>query len=171
MKIGFLVDAATLFLLRCLTNEMMPPSYWNLWLLLVSRSSSRVIRMPALRNASSRRRCASVSKLNSMPSKISPSGANVIFVPRFFVVPVISRSPNGLPRSYFCLIHLAVAPDFQIQLSRQRVHHGDAHAVQAARDFVAVVVELAAGVQDGEHDFRRGRPFGILSSGCRGRCR
>jgi hypothetical protein len=31
----------------------------------------------------------------------------------------------------------------------------DADAVQAAGDLVAVVVELAAGVQDGEHDLGR----------------
>src|SRR5688572_4601569 len=43
------------------------------------------------------------------------------------------------------LIHLAVAPDFQIEALRQRVHHRHAHAVQAAGNLVAVVVELAAG--------------------------
>ena len=56
---------------------------------------------PPLRKASSRSRCASVSKLYSVVSKIWASGLNVIFVPRFFVVPVISRSPWGSPRSYF----------------------------------------------------------------------
>jgi hypothetical protein len=36
----------------------------------------------------------------------------------------------------------------------QRVDDGDADAVQAAGDLVGVVVELAAGVQDGEDDDR-----------------
>jgi hypothetical protein len=40
-----------LFLFKCVTNETMPPSYWNRWLF-PSRSSSMVIRMPPLRNAS-----------------------------------------------------------------------------------------------------------------------
>ena len=76
----------------------MPPSYWNLWLL-PSRSSSMVIVTPPLRNASSRSRCASVSKLNSVVSKICASGLNVTLVPRFLVVPVTSRSAIGSPRS------------------------------------------------------------------------
>ena len=54
----------------------------------------------------------------------------------------------------------------------QRVDDRHADAVQTARDLVAVVVELAAGVQHRQHDFggrlaacRAGRPE------CRGRCR
>jgi len=54
---------------------------------------------PALRNASSRRRCARVSKLKSVVSKICASGLKVTLVPRFFVVPVISTSLVGTPRS------------------------------------------------------------------------
>ena len=133
---------------------MMPPSYWNLWLL-VSRSSSSVIRMPAFRNASSRSRCASVSKLNSTVSKISSSGVKVIFVPRFLVVPVISRSACGFPRCVLLLEDLPVAPDLEVELLRERVDDRHADAVQTAGDLVAVVVELAAGVQHGQHDFGR----------------
>ena len=47
----------------------------------------------------------------------------------------------------------AVAPDLDVQPLRQRVDDRDADAVQAAGDLVAAAVaELAAGVQDGEHD-------------------
>ena len=53
------------------------------------------------------------------------------------------------------LKHLAVAPDFQLQPLGQGVHDRHADAVQAARHLVAVVVELAAGVQDREHDLGR----------------
>ena len=56
-------------------------------------------RDPPFRNASSRRRLASMSKLNSVVSKICGSGLNVTFVPRRFVVPVMTRSLSGLPRS------------------------------------------------------------------------
>ena len=79
----------------------MPPAYRNLWLL-PSRSSSSVTTTPAFRNASSRRRWASVSKLKTTFSKISASGLKVTFVPRFFVVPVATSSLVGLPRSYVC---------------------------------------------------------------------
>ena len=52
------------------------------------------------------------------------------------------------------LVDLAVAPDLEIELFGQRVDDRDADAVQAARHLVAVVVELAAGVEHGQHDFR-----------------
>ena len=50
------------------------------------------------------------------------------------------------------LIGLAVAPDFEVERFREGVDDRDADAVQPTRDFVAVVVELAAGVQHREHD-------------------
>src|SRR5690606_38547227 len=50
------------------------------------------------------------------------------------------------------LVGLALAPDGQAQPLRQGVDAGHAHAVQAARHLVGVVVELAAGVQFGHDD-------------------
>ena len=58
-----------------------------------------VMTMPPLRKASSRSRCASVSKLDLVLSKIWASGLKVTFVPRFCVVPVTSSGPVGVPRS------------------------------------------------------------------------
>jgi hypothetical protein len=55
----------------------------------------------------------------------------------------------------FNAVHLAVAPHRQAQPFAQRVHAAHAHAVQAARHLVAVLVELAAGVQLGQRDFGR----------------
>ncbi len=52
-------------------------------------------------------------------------------------------------------VDLAIATHGQAQPLRQRVHAGHAHAMQAARNLVAVLVELAAGVQLGHGDFRR----------------
>ena len=121
--------------------------------------------MPAFRNASSRRRCASVSKLNSTVSKISVSGRKVIFVPRFFVVPVISRSACGFPRCVLLLEDLPVAPDLEVELLRERVDDRHADAVQTAGHLVAVVVELAAGVQHRQHDFGRRPPACVLIGG------
>lgn len=48
---------------------------------------------------------------------------------------------------------LAVAAHGEAQPARQRVHARHAHAVQAAGHLVAVLVELAAGVQLRHHDF------------------
>ena len=48
----------------------------------------------------------------------------------------------------------AVAAHDEAQPGRKRVHAGDADAVQAAGDLVAVVVELAAGMKFGQGDFR-----------------
>ena len=48
---------------------------------------------------------------------------------------------------------LAVAAHGEAQPFGQAVHARHAHAVQAARDLVAVLVELAAGVQLGHYDF------------------
>ena len=66
-----------------------------------------------------------------------------------------SRSPLGLPAFEGQPIDLAVAPDLEVQGFRQCVHDRDANTVESARYFVAVVVELAAGVQHREHDFGR----------------
>ncbi len=62
---------------------------------------------------------------------------------------------------------VAVAADLQVQALGQRVDDGDADAVQTAGDLVAAAVpELAAGVEDGQHDLG-GRPlsFAIVSTG------
>ena len=53
-------------------------------------------------------------------------------------------------------MHLAVAPDFQVQPLGEGVHHGDTDAVEASGDLVTVVVELSACVKNGQDDFSRG---------------
>ena len=57
---------------------------------------------------------------------------------------------------------LAVAPDPQLQLARQRVDDGDADAVQAAGNLVGVLVEFSAGVQLGHDDLGRGNAFALV---------
>jgi hypothetical protein len=47
---------------------------------------------------------------------------------------------------------LAVAPDAQVEPVGKGVDHRDAHAVEAARDLVAVLVELTARVELGHDD-------------------
>ena len=59
----------------------------------------------------------------------------------------------------------AVAVDGQRYPVGQRVDDGYAHAVQAAGDFVAVVVELAARVQYGHDDFGGGASFFRVDAG------
>src|SRR5688572_10772984 len=53
------------------------------------------------------------------------------------------------------VVDLPVAPDLELEVLRQRVHDRDADAVQTTGHFVALVVELAAGVEHGKDDFRR----------------
>src|SRR5579859_156243 len=55
----------------------------------------------------------------------------------------------------FLLVELAVAPDEQVQVLGEGVHHRHTHAVQATGDFVGVVVELTAGMEDGHDDLGR----------------
>jgi hypothetical protein len=59
------------------------------------------------------------------------------------------------------VVLLAVAPDAQVEPVGERVHHRHAHAVQAARDLVAVLVELTPGMELG-HDDLGGRDALLL---------
>ena len=66
-----------------------------------------------------------------------------------------------------------VGVDLHVERDGQRVHHGDADAVQAAGDRVGVAVELAAGVQDRHDDLDGGLLLHRVHArpGCRGRRR
>ena len=50
----------------------------------------------------------------------------------------------------------AVPVDFHFHPVGERVHAGNTHAVQTAGNFVGIVVELTAGVEDRHNDFYRG---------------
>ena len=63
------------------------------------------------------------------------------------------------------LVDLALAPDAELQLLRQRIDHGDADAVQAAGDLVGILVELTAGVQLGHDDLGRRNAFALVDAG------
>src|SRR5215210_5315082 len=52
--------------------------------------------------------------------------------------------------------HVSLAPDLDLEPLRQSVYDRGAHAVQPARDLVALAVELAAGVQRGHDDLGGG---------------
>ena len=54
------------------------------------------------------------------------------------------------------LVDRAIALDLHDELARERVDDGDTDSVETARHLVRLVVELTAGVQDGEHDLKRG---------------
>ena len=74
----------------------MPPSYLKSWLLLL-RSSRIRMRRPGFRNASSRIRFESTSKLKSVASSTVESGLKVTLVPRRLVVPMLRTFPVGMP--------------------------------------------------------------------------
>ncbi len=63
------------------------------------------------------------------------------------------------------LVDLAVAPDLEVERFRERVDDRDADAVKTARDLVAVVVELAAGMEHGQDDFGRRSAARVLVDG------
>ena len=67
-----------------------------------------------------------------------------------------AQRPGGRAIGEFDLVHLAVAPDRQAQPAGECIDHRNADAVQAAGDLVGVLVEFAAGVKLGHHDFDGG---------------
>jgi hypothetical protein len=67
-----------------------------------------------------------------------------------------------LAQAEFHLVQQPVAADREAQPFRERVHHGDAHAVQPAGNLVRVVVELAPGVKLGHHHLGTGAPFFVV---------
>ena len=111
--------------------------------------------MPRFRKESSRSRWERVSKLKAVVSKICASGLKVTLVPRLSVTPVFSSGVVRGPALVGLAVDLLVAPDLDLERLGERVHHRDAHAVQAARDLVGLLVELAARVELGEHHLGR----------------
>src|SRR5690606_27986751 len=77
--------------------------------------------------------------------------AGATLVRRLQLLERVQRLAQGI----FLLPVEAVAPDVQPQVLGQRVDHRHAHAVQAAGNLVAVVVELAAGMEHGEDHLGR----------------
>ena len=62
-------------------------------------------------------------------------------------------------------VDLPVAPDLELERLRERVDHRHADAVQTARHLVAVVVELAAGVEHRQRDFGGRAAAAVLIDG------
>ena len=120
------------------------------------RSSVSVMARPRLRNAISWSRRDSVSKYQSVVSKISPSGQNVMVVPRSSVALAPDQRAHRLAELVGLPPDVAVPADLDLEPPGQGVDHRDADAVQAAGDRVGLAVELAARVQGGQHDLDRG---------------
>jgi hypothetical protein len=80
-------------------------------------------------------------------------------VPRSVVSPVIAQGRDGIAQAEFHLVGLAILVDGQPEVVGKCVDDGYTDAMEAARNLVRAVVELAAGVQDGHDDFRCGAPF------------
>src|SRR6202023_4357653 len=98
----------------------MPPLYLNSAefaspvLASVVRSSVSVISRPLFRNASSRKRCARVSKLYSVVEKMLRSGKKWTLVPSFLLAPAFFSLLVGSPLEYVCS---QVKPSRQISRS------------------------------------------------------
>ncbi len=89
---------------------------------------------------------------------MSGSGQKVIVVPCLRVVAPLDHRPGRLAVGVGLGPHVAVQVDLDLEPGRQRVDHRDADAVQAAGDGVGLAVELAPGVQRGQHHLD-GRPL------------
>jgi hypothetical protein len=86
------------------------------------------------------------------------------------MVPVLSVSP--VTASGACgtvginlTVNFVIALDNQLQLLRQGVNHGDAYAVQTAGNFIGVIIEFTACVQDGHDHFRCGDALFRVNTG------
>src|ERR1051325_7121220 len=79
--------------------------------------------MPLLRNAFSRKRSDSLSKLNDVSVKICESGLNVTFVPRLRVLPVCFSGATGIPRAYSCSHVLPSRQISRCRLSERKLTH------------------------------------------------
>ena len=55
-----------------------------------------------------------------------------------------------------------LAPDFDLEPLGKGIHDRNTDPVKTSGDFVGVVFEFAAGVEDREHDLRSGFPFGRM---------
>jgi hypothetical protein len=92
-----------------------------------------------------------------------------LYLARFF------QLAGGLTFGIGLLPGESIAPDFQIKFFAERVHAGNADAVQSSRNFVRGSIELAAGVQRGHDDLRGGNLLAIdihrVDGECRGRYR
>ena len=112
------------------------------------RRSRSVMWTPELRKASSRSRCSSVSKSNSVNENTFVEGRKVIRVPaRSPDAPATASGASGSPsrKRMKCS-----SPARQMVMSsrlRERVDHRDADPVQPARHLVRDLVELTAGVE------------------------
>src|SRR5947207_406967 len=110
--------------------------------------------MPLLRNASSRSRWESISKLKSRLGNISESGLKVTRVPVCSERPISFSGACAAP--VLLLVDLAVALDLDFQGFGEGIDDRKADAVKAAGDFIRRLVEFAAGVELREHDLGRG---------------
>ena len=121
---------------------------------------------PELRKASSRSRCSSVAKSNSVMVKVFFDGRNVTSVPRLsYAAPTTASGATASPSRNSMKCSLAVAPDRELEPARKRVDHRDADAVQAAGDLVGVLVEFSAGMQLGHDDFGGRHAFALVDVG------
>ena len=153
-----------LFWFRYSTNELMPAFVQELVrlpvALVVERDGDAAVQEGELAQALGERVEAVLDRLEDLRVRLERD-----------LGPALLRRAGELERGrgraalVRLLVDLAVAPDLEIERLRQRVHDRHADAVQAARHLVAVVVELAAGVQHGQHDFRGRLAAGVLIDG------
>ena len=121
---------------------------------------------PELRKASSRSRCSSVAKSNSVMVNVTFDGRNVTSVPRLsWAAPTTTSGATASPSWNSMKCCCAVAPDGELEPAGERIDHRDADAVQAAGNLVGVLVEFSAGMQLRHDDFGGGHAFTLVDVG------
>ena len=73
------------------------------------------------------------------------------------------RIGNAMRKADF--VQLAVAADSELKPDGERIDHRHAHAMQAARDLIGILVEFAARMQLGHDDFGGRNAFGRMDVG------
>jgi hypothetical protein len=151
--------------LRCWTNSTIPPAYAKTDSLGFSeRSSRRRIVTPLLRNASSRRPLgervvAELDRLEDLGIGREPDLRSARAHRAGDDGSDLTELGRGLSALVGLLVDLPLAPDLELEGLGQGVDHRDADAVQAARDLVGVVLELAARVELRHDDLGGGLPL------------
>ena len=110
------------------------------------------MRTPEFRKASSRSRCSSVAKSNSVLVKTVGRGQESHLGAALALGRIADQLEIllGVAVAEAHEVFLAAAPDVQVEMLAERIDHGSAHTVQAARDLVGVLVEFSAGMELGE---------------------
>jgi hypothetical protein len=124
--------------------------------LLFGRRSSRTIRMPLFRKASSRSRFSRDSYLKITSSKMVGSGLKGHTGAGFLCFLHTADFSQGQPSGISLSKPVSVTVHFHIQFFRQGIDDRDTNPMEPAGNFVSVAAKFSTGMKDGQYCFQRG---------------